>query len=95
MKNLGQNLRRLLVENVVTILFVVMCLVGIYYAQQPLSYILNEITTRLIRNLLLTLSLLVPVWAGLGLNFSIVLGAMAAQIGLIIVANFGISGVGN
>ena len=95
MNTFAQKLRRILVENVVTILFAVMCLIGIYYAQQPLSYILNEITTRLIRNLLLTLSLLVPVWAGLGLNFSIVLGAMAAQIGLIIVANFGVSGVGN
>ena len=95
MSNVRRNLGRILVENVVTILFAVMCLIGIYYARQPLSYIISEITSRLIRNLLLTLSLLVPVWAGLGLNFSIVLGAMAAQIGLIIMANFGVSGVGN
>lgn len=95
MTNAGKTLRRVLINNVVTILFVIMCLLGIYYAAQPLSYIINEIISRLIRNLLLTLSLLVPVWAGLGLNFSIVLGAMAAQIGIIVVANYPVSGIGN
>ncbi len=75
-------------DNIVMLLFIVICAVGIYFADQPASYISGEIATRLFRNLLLILSLIVPVWAGMGLNFSIVLGAMAAQAGLIVIMNF-------
>ncbi len=88
------TLRSLLVENIVTLMFVVICVIGLYWARQPFSFVISEIMTRLFRNLVLILSLLVPVWAGMGLNFSIVLGAMAAQIGIIIVTNFSLSGVG-
>lgn len=86
------GLKRGLINNVVTLLFCVICVVGILLAKQPMSYIIGEISTRLFRNLILILALLVPVWAGMGLNFSIVLGAMAAQIGIIVAINFSFSG---
>lgn len=98
MGNEGTNkallvLKKLLINNAVTILFVIICVTGIVLAKQPMSYIIGEISARLFRNLILILALLVPVWAGMGLNFSIVLGAMAAQIGVIAATNFSIPGV--
>lgn len=48
---------------------------------------------RLFRNIILVLSLIVPVWAGMGLNFSIVVGAMSAQAGLIIALNYEVMGI--
>lgn len=82
----------MLIDNVVTILFCVICAAEIILAKQSFAYIVDQICTRLFRNLILILALLVPVWAGMGLNFSIVLGAMAAQIGVIFVLNFNMSG---
>ncbi|WP_320936543.1 ABC transporter permease [Enterocloster lavalensis] len=88
----GVFLEKLLINNAVTILFCIICVAGIILAKQPLSFIVGEISTRLFRNLILILALLVPVWAGMGLNFSIVLGAMSAQIGIIVATNFSVSG---
>lgn len=87
------NMGEWLVENSVMLLFVLICAIGIFFAAQPASYISGEIATRLFRNLILILSLIVPVWAGMGLNFSIVLGAMAAQAGLLFIMNFDILGI--
>ena len=80
-------------DNAVLILFLFICGVGLLYADQPVNYIINQVTTRFFRNIVLVLSLIVPVWAGMGLNFSIVVGAMSAQAGMIISLNYGISGV--
>ena len=92
---LGDQVKSALLHNIVTLLFIIICVFGIIAAAQPASYILSEVTTRVFRNLVLILSLLVPVWAGLGLNFSIVLGAMSVQAGLIIATNFNITGISN
>lgn len=89
----GTFLKKLLINNAVTLLFFVICIAGIILADQPMSYIIGEISSRLFRNLILILALLVPVWAGMGMNFSIVLGAMAAQIGIIVSTNFSLSGI--
>ena len=56
----GALIKKLLIDNVVTILFVVICIAGIILANQPLSYVIGEISTRLFRNLILILALLVP-----------------------------------
>ena len=87
------NIKRFLVDNVVTILFFIICLIGIILADQPMAYIVGEISSRLFRNLIIILALLIPVWAGMGMNFSIVVGAMAAQIGIIVSINFSITGI--
>lgn len=91
--NIKDKIKQALSKNMVLVLFVVICVFEISVAHQPASYIIGEIMTRIFRNAVLILSLLVPVWAGLGLNFSIVIGAMAAEIGLIITKNFYIGGV--
>jgi len=87
------SLQQILVSNSVPILFLFICLGGIYASKLHYIYILNEIVNRLDRNLFLVLSLIIPVLAGMGLNFALVVGAMAGQIGLIVIRIYGIGGI--
>jgi len=57
------------------------------------KYFIKELTIRLSRNSFLILALLIPVMAGMGMNFGIVLGAMAGEIGLIFVTDWLITGL--
>ena len=93
MKNLNVSPKELVVNNIVPILFILICCIGIPLSGYPGSYLLNEILSRLGRNSFLVLSLLIPVMAGMGLNFGMTLGAMAGQIGLIFVSDWGIVGI--
>ena len=79
--------------NSVPLMFVLICDVFIPLSGFSGSYLLNEIMTRLGRNAFLILSLLIPIMAGMGLNFGMTLGAMAGQIGLILVADWQIWGI--
>ncbi|WP_461614619.1 ABC transporter permease subunit [Clostridium sp. Marseille-QA1073] len=81
-------------NNMVTILFVVLCIIGIKLSGQSISFVLTELVIRIARNSFLVLSLIIPVMAGMGLNFGIVIGAMAAQIAIIAVTHWEISGLG-
>jgi len=93
-KNVKQlNLKHLLINNSVPLMFLVICLAGVWASKLNLIYILNELIARIDRNLLLVLSLIIPVVAGMGLNFALVVGAMAGQIGLIVIKIFNIGGV--
>ena len=55
-------------------------------------YFFNELMDRVFRNCFLVLSLIIPVIAGLGLNFGIVVGAMAGQFAIIFVRFHGMGG---
>lgn len=57
------------------------------------SFVLNQVITRFIRDGLLVLALIIPVAAGMGLNFSITVGAMAIQTSLLLVIAYNIEGV--
>ena len=85
----------LLQNNVVTILFLVVVTFGIFATANfsPSSFT-NEITSRFFRNGLLVLSLIIPVMAGLGLNFGIVVGALAGMLAIIFVRYHEIPGIG-
>ncbi len=81
----------------VPLFFSLLCLAGIVAAKLDINFLINEIIGRLGRNSFMVLSLLIPIMAGLGLNFGIVIGAMAGQIGLIITTHYrltGLSGLG-
>ncbi|GHV27594.1 ABC transporter [Synergistales bacterium] len=91
--SLPENLKHLLISNSVPIIFL-----GLSAAAIPLSgfsagYLIQEMLTRLARNSFLVLSLLIPIMAGMGLNFGMVLGAMAGQIGLILVTDWSVVGL--
>ena len=88
------QIKRLISRNAVPILFGVVCLVGVYFAKMPCQFILMEIVKRMARNSFLVLSLIIPVAAGMGLNFGIVLGALAGQIALILATHWEWGGIG-
>lgn len=79
-------------HNAVIILFIVLTMTGAAISGLQPYFIINELVARFTRNSFLVLSLIIPIIAGIGLNFGIVVGAMAGQIGLIIVTYFGIAG---
>lgn len=83
----------ILEKNSVPILFTVISLIGIPLSGYSLSYLGQEIVVRIARNSFLIIALLVPIMAGMGLNFGMTLGAMAGQIGLIFMADWGIVGI--
>ena len=92
-KTLGQKAKTFLGNNTVPIMFILICAYCIPTSGFSASYLLNEIMTRLGSNAFLILSLLIPIMAGMGLNFGMTLGAMAGQIGLIFVADWQIWGI--
>lgn len=91
--NAGKTLGGFLGNNAVPLMFVVICAVCIPLSGFSAGYLLDEIVTRMSRNIFLILSLLIPIMAGMGLNFGMTLGAMAGQIGLILVADWQIWGI--
>lgn len=93
MKRAGQKIRANLREYVVTYIFLVLSLVFVAYSGRPLSDIFYQLMSRLTRNLFIVLALIIPIVAGMGINFAITIGAMAAQIGLLLVINWEIQGV--
>ena len=93
MKSKKNSVPDVLQNNLVPIMFIIICAVCIPLSGFSPSYLLNEIITRMGRNTFLILSLLIPIMAGMGLNFGMTLGAMAGQIGLILVADWQIWGI--
>lgn len=88
------NIINIMVNNSVPLLFLLICVVGVVVSGQPMISIVKEIVARIGRNLFLVLSLIIPVIAGMGLNFALVVGAMAGQIGLIFIKFMNIGGIG-
>ena len=73
------KVKRILSRNAVPILFAIVCLLGVFYANRPFQFLLMEIVKRMARNSFLVLSLIIPVVAGMGLNFGIVLETLGGS----------------
>ena len=84
---------RFFTENAVVIIFLVLTVAAIKPSGLSLPYIFQEMITRIGRNSFLVLALLLPIFAGMGLNFGMTLGAMAGQIGLIYAIDWNVTGV--
>ncbi len=81
-------------DNIVTIIFILFTIFGFMVSDGvTVNYFLTELSSRFFRNAFLVLSLIIPVVAGLGLNFGIVVGAMAGQIAIAIIRYFDMGGV--
>ena len=81
-------------DNLVTMIFILFTIFGFMVSDGVTeNYFLTELSSRFFRNAFLVLSLIIPVVAGLGLNFGIVVGAMAGQIAIAIVRYFNMGGV--
>ncbi|TCO73662.1 ABC transporter permease subunit [Marinisporobacter balticus] len=87
------KMKSFFIDHSVTILFIIICLIGVKISKLPLFFITSELLTRISRNSFLVLSLIIPVLAGMGLNFGITIGAMAGQIAIIAVTHWGITGI--
>ncbi|MDL2258898.1 ABC transporter permease [Eubacteriales bacterium OttesenSCG-928-K08] len=91
-KSIWSKIGNTLIKNNVTVLFVLLCVGAFFASTYTLPSLFTELFTRLGRNTFLVLSLLIPVVAGLGLNFGIVIGAIAAQIAIFLVVHWGFTG---
>jgi len=89
-----QSMKKVLTGSAVPILFIVISAIAIPLSKFTGTYLITEIVTRLSRNSFLVLALLLPVMAGMGINFGMVLGAMAGQLGLIFITDWGVKGAG-
>ena len=87
-----RDLKNLLADYAVPIVFIGLSAIAIPLSGFSATYLIQEMFTRLARNSFLVLSLLIPILAGMGLNFGMVLGAMAGQIGLIFVTDWAVAG---
>lgn len=92
-KSFLDSLKRAIFDNKVILLFVVLCLACMIIADTSVSYIVSEVFSRFARNACLVLSLIIPCIAGLGMNFGIVVGAIAAQISIFWVVHWGFTGM--
>ena len=81
-KRIGLKVR----DNIVTIIVVLFIAVGLYASEGlSVSFFVNELLARIFRNGFLILALIIPVVAGLGLNFGIVAGALAGMLATIFI----------
>lgn len=79
-------------KHLVPLIFVVLAIICYFLADVTPGFVVEQVTVRFIRNSVLVLALIVPILAGMGLNFSIIVGAMAAQASYIIVLNANLPG---
>lgn len=77
----------------VTYLFIALSALFIVVSGLDINYVCSQLLLRLNRNAFIVLALIIPIIAGMGINFAITIGAMAAQIGLLLTINWGVSGV--
>ena len=87
------KLRRFVISNIVPIVFIIVCFLGVVYSGSSPAIILMDVISRFDRNAFLVISLIIPILTGLGLNFGIVLGAMAGQMALFLVCVMKLQGL--
>ena len=77
----------------VTYLFIALSVFFIIVSGLDINYVASQLLLRLNRNAFIVLALIIPIIAGMGINFAITIGAMAAQIGLLLTINWGVTGI--
>ena len=88
------NIKTWLLDNMVTLIFWAFIIVGLIVSKGvTINYFLTELSNRFYRNAFLILSLIIPVIAGLGMNFGIVVGAIAGQLAVIFVQYLQLGGI--
>ena len=88
-KKILENLKKY----AVTWLFLCLCVFFVIVSGLDMNYVASQLLLRLNRNAFIVMALIIPIVAGMGINFSITIGAMAAQIGLLLTISWGIKGV--
>ncbi|MBF0468955.1 MAG: ABC transporter permease [Desulfamplus sp.] len=78
--------------NVVPFFFLVLSAIGLWFSEMSITFVLNEVITRFIRDGVMVLALIIPITAGMGINFAITVGALCAQVAMILAVDFQIPG---
>jgi simple sugar transport system permease protein len=86
---LGDDVLR---ANVVPAVFIALSGLALYFSDLSPSFVAGEVVTRFIRDGVMVLALVIPVTAGMGLNFAITVGALAAQVGIVLAVDWGLRG---
>ena len=79
-------------KNIVPIIFIIISAIMAPLSGYSGRHLVQEVVSRLGRDTFLVLSLLIPLIAGMGINFGLALGACAGQIALILVTDWHITG---
>ena len=87
------RLRDSLEIRAVPLTFCLLSLAGLYFSEMSPWFVANEVITRFIRNGVMVLALVIPITAGMGLNFAVVVGAICAQVGLIFAVDYQLTGI--
>lgn len=85
-----KSLKQQIINNIVPIMMLTIIIIALPLSKMSIGSLFQEIIERLSRNLFLVLSLLIPIIAGMGLNFGIILGAMGGQIAIIFITDWNI-----
>ena len=80
-------------EYIVPAVFIILSLLAWQFSGLSGSFVINQVLTRFIRDGILVLSLIIPVVAGMGLNFAITVGAMSMQTALLIMIGYRVGGI--
>ncbi len=86
------DLGRFASENAVTIVFLALTAVAVPLSRLSPGYIASSLVDRFARSSFLVFALILPILAGMGINFAMVLGATAGQIGLIFAVDWRVAG---
>lgn len=79
---------RFLKNNAMVCFFLCLAVFLGYFSGSSLTSLGADASTRFFRNILLIAALVLPIMSGIGLNFGITLGAMAAELSLVIIMIF-------
>lgn len=79
--------------NLAPVSFLALFFGGLFFSKMSVIFVLNEVITRFIRDAVLVLALVLPIIAGMGINFAIVVGAMCAQAGMLFIIIAQINGI--
>ncbi len=87
------SLKQGLMQNAVAVMFILLSVACVMLSGMRLTALTYELMGRIVRNLFIILALIIPVVAGMGINFAITIGAMAAQIAILLTLNWKIPGI--
>lgn len=77
----------------VPLFFLGLSIFSVIASEVSMNFVISEVYARFVRNAVFVLALLIPIMSGMGINFSITIGAIAAQMALIFVIDRQIMGV--
>lgn len=88
-KSGSERVTAFLKENIMVLFFLLLAVAMICFSKTTATSLGADVSSRFFRNILLITALILPIMSGVGLNFGITLGAMAAQLAFILIAILG------